>query len=188
MGLNPVYWAIQKKPDWYVNVDVLGVKEHDARVDNYGDTIVDNHGKDTGRRVSFFDPSIVVEVSMSSDLKKEIRKLRNVKANVRLVVTADATLRGEVSGIPVIPYNQVNSSTLGKLKETFWCDKQDCEFNTHERKRLDAHSEFHKRLDLFGNWEKCTTQEGKEYERKEYAKAKRAYDKHMHRFRGTGTA
>lgn len=181
MGINPAWWAIQERPEWYVNVDVIGVKTHDAGLRLPWENPVMEQGKDSGQRVSALDPSIIVEVSKSSDLRKEVKKLRNVKANIRLIVTTDPTIRGEISGIPVIPYNELNSSTLGTFKETYWCDGnwEDCEFYTHEKKRLDAHKKLHERLDLYRNWERTSDPEWKRYEKKQYEKAKRAYDKHM---------
>jgi len=95
------------------------------------------------KRLDIFHGAIAVEVSMSSDVKREIDKLRKLPVNLRLVVTADSRMRGELAGIPIVPYQKLNSKIIRNLKETFFCSWEDCDYFTKNREHFLKHEQKH---------------------------------------------
>jgi hypothetical protein len=60
--------------------------------------------------------SIVIEVSDSSDVKKEAKKLQKIPAHHRLIVTPPNGIEGEIEGIPIVCIDNLH----GENAEETW--------------------------------------------------------------------
>jgi len=92
-----------------------------------------------GKRLDVIGHAIAVEVSMSSDVKKEVDKLRRLPVNLRLVVTADSRIRGKLAGIPIVPHEKLDSTIIKNLKETYYCDEINCDYFTTNPEHYHRH-------------------------------------------------
>ena len=140
-GLEVYHALTEKKLEWTKIVDVLGLK---MRIDGHGPLV---RGKN-GKRLDILGESIAVEVSNSSDVKREADRLRKVPVRLRLIVTTDLRTRGELSGIPVISYSKVDSAFISGLKEIFFCHWQDCDYFTPDWNELFSHEKKHEESEL----------------------------------------
>jgi len=134
-----VYRALtQKNPQWTAIVDVLGLK---MKKDGLGQLVRGTNGK----RLDMLGETIAVEVSMSSDIKKEVDKLRKLSVRLRLVVTGDSRMRGELAGIPIVPHEKLDSTVIKSLKETFFCRWSECDYYTTNIDQLWRHEKEHEK-------------------------------------------
>lgn len=140
---------------WYqpflARVDVLGLKMR--RNDALG---VEVEGR-KGMRISAASDSIAVEVSSSSDIRKEVAKLRRLEVDHRLIVTTDSTTFGEVSGIRVVPHDKLDAPTIRSLRRTYWCGIEKCIFYSHNWKSCNAHNKRHEDLESYRRFSEETT-------------------------------
>lgn len=137
-GLEVYHALTQKKPEWTAIVDVLGLK---MRTDGIGPLVRGTNGK----RLHMLGETVAVEVSMSSDVKKEVNKLRKLPIKLRLVVTADSRMRGELAGIPIVPYERLDSTVIKNLKQTYYCDSTNCDYFTRNFEDLLRHRRRHEK-------------------------------------------
>jgi hypothetical protein len=78
------------------------------RADGYGPLVQGTNGK----RLYLFGDSIAVEVSNSTDVKGEAEKIRRLPVKLRLIVSTDSRMRGELAGIPIVPHDKLDSAIL----------------------------------------------------------------------------
>jgi hypothetical protein len=56
--------------------------------------------------------SFVIEVSKTSDLKREAKKIRRIKVDGRLIVTPSWEQEGELDGIPIVAFDNLDGEAL----------------------------------------------------------------------------
>jgi len=137
-GLEAFHALTEKQPRWTAIVDVLGIE---MKTDGIGPLVQRTNGK----RLHMLGETVAVEVSMSSDVKKEVDKLRKLPVRLRLVVTADSRMRGELAGIQIVPHEKLDSAVIKNLKETFFCRWSECDYYTTNIDQLWRHEKEHEK-------------------------------------------
>jgi len=135
-GIEVYHAFTEKKPRWTAIVDVLGLE---MKKDGLGE-IVQGTG---GKKLNMLGKTIAVEVSISSDVKKEVEKLKQLPVQLRLIVTTDPVMRGELAGIPIVCYYNLNSTIVKNLKQTYYCDHGLCDYFTTNREEMERHEKEH---------------------------------------------
>lgn len=137
-----VYQALTgKKRGWTKIVDILGLK---MRTDGHGPLVQGTNGK----RLDLLGESIAVEVSDSSELKGEVEKIRRLPVNLRLIVTTDSRMRGELAGIPIVPYDKLDGAFIAGMRQVFFCPWAKCDYFTTEHKELWRHEKEHEQQEI----------------------------------------
>lgn len=142
LGAFEVYHALTgKKREWTKIVDILGLK---MRTGGYGPLVQGTNGK----RLDLFGDSIAVEVSNSTDLKGEVEKIRRLPVHLRLIVTTDSRMRGELAGIPVVPHDKLDDAFIAGLRQVFFCPWAKCDYFTTDHNELSRHSKKHEESEI----------------------------------------
>jgi len=64
---------------------------------------------------------------------------------LRLVVTGDSRMQGELAGIPIVPHEKLDSTVIKNLKETFFCRWSECDYYTTNIDQLWSHHKEHEK-------------------------------------------
>lgn len=92
--------------------------------------------------------SIAVEVSHSSRVTDEAKKLRRVPVTLRLIVTTDPYASGEIGGISGVAHTKLDDKVIRRLRQTHFCYKKGCDFWTRNPEQEVRHRKWHAEREL----------------------------------------
>jgi len=81
--------------------------------------------------------------SNSTDLKREVEKIRRLPVMLRLIVTTDSRMRGELAGIPVVPHDKLDGAFIAGLRQVFFCPWAKCDYFTTDHDEFFRHKKKH---------------------------------------------